>query len=438
MATAKANAKNKKKFINDLLPANPGKTLGEKVHNLFRGQNSFLWFSFWIPVVIMYLIYLAMQIHPFGNGSVLVLDLNAQYVSFYEALREFVYGDTSLLYSFSRQLGGEFMGIYAYYIASPFSYIVALFPKERILEALLTIFLLKTGLCGFTCGFYLNRITAPEKRNKINVVIFSTMYALCSYAVVQQSNSMWIDALIWLPLLSYGIEELIKHRKFKLYVVTLALTVMSNYYIGYMVCIYVVLYFFYYFIAKSENKENNPIGEKSHFAKTLLRIIIFSIIAIGISALLIFTAYYSLTFGKNTFDPPEWKLEIKFDLMEYLVKFLKEKGIALYDTATSVRRLQDNASDKYLEVVEPTDIRLLLKQLPHCKAIVTTGQKATDIIRSQIEVDEPSVGKSCPFEFEDRSLRLYRMPSSSRAYPLALEKKSAFYRLMLKELGILE
>ena len=122
---------------------------------------------------------------------------------------------------------------------------------------------------------------------------------------------------------------------------------------------------------------------------------------------------------------------------ERLIVFLETKGIALYDTATSVRRLQDNASDKYLEVIEPTDIRLLLKQLPHCKAIVTTGQKATDIIRSQIEVNEPSIGGSCPFEFEDRSLRLYRMPSSSRAYPLALEKKSVFYRLMLKELGIL-
>lgn len=121
---------------------------------------------------------------------------------------------------------------------------------------------------------------------------------------------------------------------------------------------------------------------------------------------------------------------------ERLIVFLQTKGIALYDTATSIRRLQDNASDKFLEVVEPTDIRLLLKQLPHCKAIVTTGQKATDIIRSQIEVNEPSVGQSCPFEFEDRTLRLYRMPSSSRAYPLALEKKSAFYRLMFKELGI--
>ena len=123
---------------------------------------------------------------------------------------------------------------------------------------------------------------------------------------------------------------------------------------------------------------------------------------------------------------------------DYLIKFLTEKGIALYDTASSVRRLQDNASDKFLEVIEPTDILLLLKQLPQCKAIVTTGQKATDIIRSQIEVNEPSVGQSCPFEFEDRTLRLYRMPSSSRAYPLALEKKASAYQFMLNELGLLE
>ena len=120
---------------------------------------------------------------------------------------------------------------------------------------------------------------------------------------------------------------------------------------------------------------------------------------------------------------------------EYLIEFLTEKGIALYDIATSVRRLQDNASDKFLEVVEPTDIRLLLKQLPECQAIVTTGQKATDIIRSQIEVDEPKVGESCPFTFEDRMMRLYRMPSSSRAYPMAIEKKAIAYRFMLNELG---
>ena len=130
--------------------------------------------------------------------------------------------------------------------------------------------------------------------------------------------------------------------------------------------------------------------------------------------------------GKKAFDK------------EKLIEFLTQTGIALYDTATSIRRLQDNASDKFLEVVEPTDIRLLLKQLPQCQAIVTTGQKATDIIRSQIEVDEPKVGEFCPFEFEDKTLRLYRMPSSSRAYPLSIEKKSTSYRLMLNELGLLK
>ena len=123
---------------------------------------------------------------------------------------------------------------------------------------------------------------------------------------------------------------------------------------------------------------------------------------------------------------------------DYLIEFLTQKGIALYDTATSVRRLQDNASDKYLEVIESTDVRLLLKQLPQCKAIVTTGQKATDIIRNQMGMEEPAVGQSTVFNMEDRTLKLYRMPSSSRAYPLSIEKKAAVYRLMFNDLGFLE
>lgn len=121
---------------------------------------------------------------------------------------------------------------------------------------------------------------------------------------------------------------------------------------------------------------------------------------------------------------------------EEIVTFLQEKGIALFDAATVVRRLQGNASDKFLEIIEPTDIRLLLKQLPQCQAIAATGQKAIDTIRLQVDADEPSVGRKVPFSFEDRDMHLYRMPSSSRAYPLALEKKSEFYLSMLKDLGI--
>lgn len=121
---------------------------------------------------------------------------------------------------------------------------------------------------------------------------------------------------------------------------------------------------------------------------------------------------------------------------ERIIDFLNEKGIALFDTATSIRRLQDNASDKFLEVVQSTDIAALLRQLPECKAIVTTGQKVTDILRQQLEVEEPKVGDYTEFVFEDRAMRLYRMPSSSRAYPLALDKKAAVYQIMYQELGI--
>lgn len=120
-----------------------------------------------------------------------------------------------------------------------------------------------------------------------------------------------------------------------------------------------------------------------------------------------------------------------------IIDFLHEKGIALFDTASSVRRLQDNASDKFLEVVQPTDIATLLRQIPLCKAIVTTGQKATDTLRQQLEVEEPKVGDFSEFIFEGRAIRLYRMPSSSRAYPLALDKKAAAYRIMYQDLGML-
>lgn len=123
---------------------------------------------------------------------------------------------------------------------------------------------------------------------------------------------------------------------------------------------------------------------------------------------------------------------------ERIIDFLNGKGIALFDTASSIRRLQDNASDKFLEVVQPTDVAALLRQIPECKAIVTTGQKATDTLRQQFDVEEPKVGDYSEFVFEGRAMRLYRMPSSSRAYPLALDKKAAAYRTMYQDLLILE
>lgn len=144
-------------------------------------------------------------------------------------------------------------------------------------------------------------------------------------------------------------------------------------------------------------------------------------------------------FGLLFFDNKDYFLNEtrKAFCRERIIDFLNEKGIALFDTASSIRRLQDNASDKFLEVVEATDVAALLRQLPECKAIVTTGQKATDTLRQQLHVEEPKVGDYSEFVFEGRAMRLYRMPSSSRAYPLALEKKAAAYRIMYQDLQML-
>ena len=144
-------------------------------------------------------------------------------------------------------------------------------------------------------------------------------------------------------------------------------------------------------------------------------------------------------FGILFFDDKDYFLNEtrKAFCRERIIDFLNEKGIALFDTASSIRRLQDNASDKFLEVVEATDVTALLRQLPECKAIVTTGQKATDTLRQQFNVEEPKVGDYSEFIFEGPAMRLYRMPSSSRAYPLALDKKATAYRIMYQDLQIL-
>lgn len=284
-----------------------------------NSQYSYLFFAFFIPAVIMYIVYIAMEIHPFGEHSVLVLDLNGQYVYFFEALRNFIRGDASLLYSFSRALGGEFMGIYAYYLASPLSYIVALFPTTKMLEALLVIILLKTGLCGASFGFYLHKNS--KHRNKFIIVAFSIMYALCAYAVVYQNNIMWIDALICLPLITYGIEQLIKFSKYKLFIVSLATAIMSNFYIGYMICIWVVIYFFYYYFSQNDGR-NNPRDEKQHFLRSFIRIAAFSAVAVMVSAVIILSAYYSLKFGKTEFSNPNWAFAENFQILDYFTKFL--------------------------------------------------------------------------------------------------------------------
>ena len=119
-----------------------------------------------------------------------------------------------------------------------------------------------------------------------------------------------------------------------------------------------------------------------------------------------------------------------------IVDFCTKTGIAMYDTACAVRRLKDNATDKFLEVVTPTDIPALLRKIPQCKAIVTTGEKATETLCRTFGTTPPATGEYSEFIFDGRQMRLYRMPSSSRAYPLSLDKKAAAYHRLFSDLGM--
>lgn len=131
-------------------------------------------------------------------------------------------------------------------------------------------------------------------------------------------------------------------------------------------------------------------------------------------------------FGLIFFQDKEYfydRKEKRF-IMKRLVAFLEERGIALYDTATCVKRLKNNASDAHLEIIEETDIHSLLHRIPQCKAVIATGEKAATVVARQFNLPPLTIGKG----IKTPSITFYRMPSSSRSYPLPLEKKATFYQ----------
>ena len=137
-------------------------------------------------------------------------------------------------------------------------------------------------------------------------------------------------------------------------------------------------------------------------------------------------------FGEKTY----FEVQKVFNRDE-IVSFCETKGIAIFDTAQAVIRLQGNAADEHLEIVEPTDIAALLQQIPLCHDICCTGGKAAQTLAETLHCVLPKVGEFIETSFAGRTIRFWRMPSSSRAYPLSLDKKAAAYRRMFEQINIL-
>ena len=291
----------------------------------FLKAKKYLYPSFLAPIGVMLVVYALLSIFPFGERSILTLDMNAQYIYYFEQLRDILTGNGSLIYTWERTLGGEFLGFYTYYIASPLSLILVLFPSSLMVEAVTVMLLLKCGISGLTFSIYLDQ--TGKKRNIFSYVMFSTMYALCAYAMAYQTNTMWMDALMWLPLLTLGIERLVTDGRFKLFTIMLALIIWSNYYIGFMACIYTFIYFVCFICAHKTSDINNS-KEKYHLLRSLARIAICSIVALLMVAMVILCAYYSISFGKTDGGIDKPSFDLRFDFLDLIAKLF----IGSYDT----------------------------------------------------------------------------------------------------------
>ena len=273
----------------------------------------YLRFCFLIPAVLMLVGYLCRGVFPLGDNSVLALDLNAQYIYYFEAFRQAVYEGKSLFYSWSQSLSGELIGIFGYYLSSPFTIVILLFPKAFITEAVLVMTVLKVGTAGLAFGYYLYK---AKPMYRYYVITLSVAYAMMSYVIVNAMNPMWLDAVIYLPIIILGVRNLIDRGRYGLYFGALALTVFANYYIGYMVCIFTAFYFLAYLFATDKI---------TGFAAKIKRCFLFgsvSILAACAAAVIILPIYYSLTLGKMAFSDPNYTVYLRYNILEILPKLL--------------------------------------------------------------------------------------------------------------------
>ncbi len=286
-------------------------------------KNGYLFAAFCIPLALMIAAYISFDIWPFGTRSVLSLDLNAQYVFYFDYMHDVFAGKESLFYCWSRNLSGEFMGIIGYYLASPFNILVWLFPRTMITEGLLCMILAKFGVCGATFAFYAHKSRGVSKTT---AVIFAPMYAMCAYMIVQTMNPMWLDGVLILPIVCYGIESLVRENRFRMLVGALVYAFVANFYIGFMIAIFTVLYFIYFYFANAKYDSAKRVVlvfvQKGAFTG------VCGIVAAMISGFMILPVYNSLQNGKLEFTVPDYSLATNFDFLKIAQKLFPNT----YDT----------------------------------------------------------------------------------------------------------
>lgn len=214
----------------------------KSIHAFHMTKGQIYLASFLIPVLIMAGVSVCLQMYPFGNNTILVADMNYQFVDYYAYFKSIILGNNDFSYTFSKTLGGDMAGLSSYYLQSPFNFLFLLFPTRYMPVAMLLVIILKIGCCGLTFQIFLSNLRGPRAAS----LIFSTGYALMSYMTAYVNSVIYFDSIILLPLLMLGIYRIVKQPEKKLlYFLTLFAAMVVNYYVAFMFCIFAVIFFLY-------------------------------------------------------------------------------------------------------------------------------------------------------------------------------------------------
>ena len=259
-----------------------GKT-EEKAFSLVKPSDGLL-AAFFVPIVIMVIIFAQRGIFPFGEESFLRTDMYHQYAPFFSEFRYKLTHGGSLLYSWDVGMGVNFAALYAYYLASPLNWLVILCPKNYVIEFMTYMIVFKIGLSGLSFSWYLRR---HNHTRDFGIAFFGIFYALSGYMAAYSWNIMWLDCILLFPLIMLGLEKLVKEKKCFLYCITLGLSILSNYYISIMICIFMVFYFVALLILEGWKSWKELLINAGLFA-------LYSLLAGGLSAAVLLPEVYAL------------------------------------------------------------------------------------------------------------------------------------------------
>lgn len=282
----------------------------KRFNSIFLDHNV-LWFSFFIPMGISLVYFISRQMFPFGNNTILTVDLGQQYVDFYSFFKDtLLHHPERFFFSFSKAIGGQMIGEWAYYLLSPFNLILLFFSQQNITAGILLITILKYGFSGLSFAYFL------EKRKITDGLItisFATSYAFMAWNVANQLNLIWTDAPILLPFIILGFFNLMEKKNYWLYPLTLALMFLDNYYMGYMVAIFLCLFFIWY--------QTSSFSSIQTLLKNIRNFIIHSFLAASSVAVLLIPTFYTLINSKGQYTEQNIHLKIEYNPLKILSKF---------------------------------------------------------------------------------------------------------------------